>query len=587
MAIQGSLRQGQHALAGAHVYLLAVNTTGYGSPSVSLLTPSSTGQSDSLGAYVTTDTSGAFAIRGDFACPSTGQTYLYSVGVGNAAVTMLAALGSCPDTTGTSAALNVTVNEVTTVAAAYALSGFATDAVHIASSGTPLARTGVSNAMLNAKNLVNPSTGVALTTTPDGNGLVPQAELNTLANMLAACGHSTGSGSSECSTLFTSATNSTGAPAGDTATAAINIAHAAASSVSSLYGLAGAEAEYEPRLSTPPNDFTVGLRFTHPGLPSNGNLTIAVDGAGSVWLPNESNVTLTKLSSTGKVLSPGSGFTTTGMTHPVAIAIDGSGNAWVPNNSTTPTIVEFSNSGTVLGPAAGFTDASFDDPVAVALDGSGNAWIANALAPSLSKLSPSGVVLSPAGGFTGGGIQHPIALAIDGTGNVWTASNANDSLGKFSPAGNALSPPTGFTGGGLDGPISIAIDSANSVWAANYMNGTVSRFSNSGTPANASGFMGGGIVNPVGIAIDGSGTAWVANQFGTVSHLSATGTVISPQAGYILPGSPVVLDALALDGSGDVWLSGDSAVVELIGAATPVVTPLPFGIANNILGTRP
>ena len=119
------------------------------------------------------------------------------------------------------------------------------------------------------------------------------------------------------------------------------------------------------------------------------------------------------------------------------------------------------------------------------------------------------------------------------------------------------------------------------------MNGSVSRFSNSGTPANASGFMGGGIVNPVGIAVDGSGTAWIANQFGTVSHLSATGAVMSPQAGYILPGPPVTVDALALDGSGNVWVSGDSAIVELIGAASPVVTPLPFGIANNALGTRP
>jgi hypothetical protein len=588
IALQGSVHQGGHVIAGARVYLFGVNTTGYGSASVSLLNAVSTGHSDSLGAYVITDALGNFGLPGDWVCPSTAQAYLYAAGGTNGGSGLLAALGPCPDPGNTAAPPAFWVNEVTTVATAYAFAGFATDATHVASSGTPLARTGVANAMLNVKNLVNPSTGIALATTPDGNGTVPQAELDTLANMLAACGRTSSAGSPECSTLFSAAMNASGVPATDTAMAAINIAHAPANAVANLYGLAGIGPEFAPRLTSVPADFTLALRFTDPGLPSNGNLTMAIDGAGSVWIPNESSISITKLSSTGKVLSTAGGFVSPGLTtHPVGIAVDGSGNAWIPNNSLSPFVVELSNTGDVLSPAAGYTASSFKNPVAIALDSNGAAWVANADGPSLTKLASFGVPLSPPDGYTGGGLQRPVAIAIDGLGNIWAGNLGNDSVSKFSASGAALSPATGFTGGGLDGPESIAIDSSNNVWVSNYMNGSVTKLSNAGTPALASGFTGGGLVNPIGIAIDGAGTAWVANQFGTVTHLSATGAAISPAAGYIVSGSPLVVDAMALDGSGDVWLSGDSAVVELIGASAPVVTPLPFGIANNALGTRP
>jgi len=58
LAIQGKVYGGQQPLVGAHVYLFAANTTGYGGPgiapsssnaSVSLLSAASTGHSDSVG----------------------------------------------------------------------------------------------------------------------------------------------------------------------------------------------------------------------------------------------------------------------------------------------------------------------------------------------------------------------------------------------------------------------------------------------------------------------------------------------------------------------------------------------------------
>lgn len=189
--LTGSVHGGQQPIVGAHVYLFAANTTGYGQPSVSLLNAASTGTSDPLGAYVVTDSNGAFTITSDYSCTPNTQVYLYALGGNpgagtNSAAGLLAALGNCPSSGSFLASFPlIQVNEVTTIAAAYAMAGFATDATHVSSPNTPLAQTGIANAFANAANLADITTGNALTITPAGNGTVPQQTINTLANILA------------------------------------------------------------------------------------------------------------------------------------------------------------------------------------------------------------------------------------------------------------------------------------------------------------------------------------------------------------------------------------------------------------------
>src|ERR1019366_9144135 len=108
--------------------------------------------------------------------------------------------------------------EVSTVAAAYAFAGFATDAVHVSSSGTPLAKVGIQNAFANAANLATLSTGQALATPPGNpNGAAPQANVNTLANILASCVNTDGTISgptspTACYTLLNNAKNGSVVP---------------------------------------------------------------------------------------------------------------------------------------------------------------------------------------------------------------------------------------------------------------------------------------------------------------------------------------------------------------------------------------
>ena len=190
--LQGLVNGGRaQAIVGARVYVLQVNTTGYGSPSLSLLTSATGNPSDSIGYYALTGEYGGFSIAGDYTCTSGHQVYLYvrggnSGGNGaNSSIGLMASLGVCPAAGNfTSTQPFVFVNEVTTVAAAYAMVDVTTDPTHASGSGVPVAATGVAN----AANLVRVATGLANATLPsDPDAKVPQSKINTLANILSAC----------------------------------------------------------------------------------------------------------------------------------------------------------------------------------------------------------------------------------------------------------------------------------------------------------------------------------------------------------------------------------------------------------------
>ena len=607
----GSVHGGQLPIVGAHVYLFAASATGYGLPSVSLLNAADTGYSDALGAYVVSGSDGSYFWVGDGSCTPGDQLYVYALagntGSGtNLASGLLAVLGNCPSSGNLGEIPYAWANEVSTVAAAYAFAGFATDATHVSSSGTALAKAGIANAFANAANLAALSSGTALATTPTGTGVVPQSKINTLANVLANCVNSGAS----CNTLFSAAT-SDGLPLGvkptDTATAAINVAHNPAANITALYELQTSSSPFAPALTAQPNDFTVALTFG--GYVTGGAVdapySIAIDGSNNAWVPNYYGGSVAVISSSGANLSvfsvPGGGARD--------IAIDNSGNAWITNGCATlayctsyTSVTELSSSGAVLSGTNGYTGGGLNLPWGIAIDGSGDAWATNEQGNTVTELSNSGTILSDSGGgaYQAGGLNAPQAIAIDSSGNAWISSYGGDSVVKLSNLGSVLSGANGFTGGGLGSSQGIAIDSSGNAWVANAGGSSVVKLSNSGSIlSGANGFTGGGLAGgPYAIAIDGSGNAWVANFGGnTLTELSNSGSLLSGSNGYTGSlGYPV---GVAIDGSGDVWVAnqfvaadnlpngGDSTVTEFIGAGTPVVTPLAAGVTNNTLGTRP
>ncbi len=609
-ALQGIVHGGQQPIVGAHVYLYAANTTGYGSASVSLLASTGgTTQDPDHNYYVTTQSGGTFSITGDYSCPSAGsQVYLYAMGGNpglgqgtNAAIGLIAGLGTCGSLSSSTYAV---INEVSTIATAYAIAGFATDATHVSSSSTALATaTDLPNAFATVANLESLSQGVALAVTPAGNGTVPQAEIYTLADILAACVNSSGPSSTPCSSLFSAALSrgTTGSQPSDTATAAINIAHNPGSNVSTIYGLMSPNPVFGPRLGSAPNDFTIAITYSGDGLDGTGFAPegIAIDGAGNVWVPNYDSSSISVFSSNGVAID-GSPLTAAGLNQPTSIAIDEYGNAWA-SNFNGDDVSEFNAQGQKISNPPGWVGGGLNKPYGIAIDNVGHAWIANFGGNSMSEFSSSlsfGLAISPSSGFGSDTLVGPAGIASDTSGNVWTANYtaATSSIAEAVPSSLPGQPPTFtlFTGGGLNSPYGVAIDGSGNVWATNRGGGgSISESTSSGQPVSgAGGYSGGGISGPYGIAIDGAGNVWTANNGGnsnSISEFNSSGTAISGANGYISNG---LLEpyGIAIDGSGNVWVASDNTsgpLTEFVGTATPVVTPISAGTAYKQLGARP
>jgi hypothetical protein len=621
-AIQGKVFGGQQPIVGAQVYLFAANAgvftpnaNGYGNASVSLLT-SGTGRTlDNSGGptngdyYVTTLTGGAFSITGDYTCTANTQVYLYALSgnpgssgfADNPSSGLLAALGNCPSGGNF---LSVTpfifMDEVSTVAAAYAFAGFATDATHVSSSGTALAKTGIENAFANVANLAGISTGTALATTPGGGGTVPQSEINTLGNILAACVNSNGvvtgpTNPTACYTLFTNALSggTTGTQPTDTATAAINMAHNPGANIAALYGLSTANSQFAPALSAQPNDFTVAISFTGGGI--NTPSSIAIDGSGDAWIANNgSTASVTELSPLGAALNS-SPLTGGGLATPHGIAIDLNGNAWVANYAISGSITELNGITGAVGST--FSGGGLNQPAAIAVDGSDNIWTANygqSIMGNVSKFANNGTADSGSNGY-GTGMEINTGIAIDPGGNAWSSDLNYGSLDEVNNTGTLQSGVAGYNGGGsINNPTALAFDSSSHVWVATH-GSNVRVLSDTGTAVGT--YTGGGLGLSQAIAIDGAGNAWIENTKaslttpGLLSEFTNGGTAITASTGYtsstlISNTTPI---GFAVDGSGDLWVTnnGNSSVTEFIGAGVPVVTPLAVGVKNNTLGTRP
>jgi hypothetical protein len=215
--MHGVVHGGQQPIGYASLQIYQAGNSGYGTGATPLIPAGSYYAGGASGCIssgtqtcysnVVTDATGNFSITNDYTCAKGTQVYLASTGgqpttgVANAAVDLLAWLGLC-DNVG--AGTNVNMNEVTTVGTVWALTAFMPSTgsgispLNIGSSSTnPV---GLVNAFSDIPSLVNIAGGSALASS---SGItLPTAQVNTLANILAACINSGGASSSACSALF-------------------------------------------------------------------------------------------------------------------------------------------------------------------------------------------------------------------------------------------------------------------------------------------------------------------------------------------------------------------------------------------------
>jgi hypothetical protein len=581
--IAGNVHGGDQPIVGAHIYLFAANPAGYGAPSISLLNPAQPGVAfDATGYYVLTDANGYFQIGGDYTCISGQQVYLLSIGGNpglpagqvNPALYLMAAMGACPEgqTNLATTVPYIFMNEVSTVAAVYSLSGFMTDATHVSSASTPGALQGLANAFVTVTNLVDTPSGAARIQNVGGNGDVPQAEINSLANMLVTCVNS--DGTAGCVPLFSNAPDLSGVAPTDTVAAALNIARNPGANVAALFHASQITPTFQPTLAAAPNDWTLALTFYADNMV--GPYFPAIDSVGNIWVPGYANNTLTEFDPTGSILSGKNGFTGGGLNLPYSIAIDPHDNPWVINFGpvNASTVSKFSTVGVSLlsSPYACDTQCFF-----AAFDSAQNLWISGS--QHATVLGPDGSVLKK---FTTS--AYDSGIAINSTGTGWSVGQPGLLYRLGLPA--TLSTTSELTTASGNDLTSVAIDSADNIWYASNKNNAIGVSDKNGvlvSPAN--GYTGGGLKGPAQIAIDGSNRVWVANREGnSLSAFSKSGVAISPATGYQSAGlsNP---RGLAIDASGNVWLTNFTynSITEFIGLATPSATP----ISPTTHGQRP
>ena len=258
----------------------------------------------------------------------------------------------------------------------------------------------------------------------------------------------------------------------------------------------------------------------------NGPAGVAVDSAGNVYVADQWNDEIRKITSTGVVTtlagSPvhlgsidGTGSAASFIC-PSGVAVDSAGNVYVADQfnqeirKITPTGVVSTLAGSPG--QGGFSDgtgsaASFSDPASVAVDSQGNVYVADAISQEIRKITPAGVVTTLAGSpmqqgssdGTGGAASFfsPEGVAVDSAGNVYVADTDNCEIRKTTPSG-AVTTLAGTSGsiGSNDGtgsaanfnnPEGVAVDSAGNIYVADGGDEEIREISPSGVVTTLAG----------------------------------------------------------------------------------------------------
>jgi hypothetical protein len=617
--IDGTAFGGSTAISGATVTLYVSGTAGYGS------TPTYSTTAHAL----TAATTGAFSFSPSFATsscttPASQIVYLTVTGgdptgvdasgnTNNHAILLASVLGLCSNLSN-AASLHVAVNEATTVAAAYALSGFSTVTSSAGgfaslSIGAPSTNTqGLLDAAANALLLVSSSS-----TTAGAAGLgnanaststveLPTAALNTVANAITGCVNASEYNVAPCSGatgLFALATPPSGTAPSNVYQATINIAKYPGQNVAAIMQLPTGSSPFQPTLpvttvgtSTAPNDLTLGIAFLDPT-------------AGSLSTPPTSLV----IDKNDNVISLGSG--TSSGTKPHYLTKLTSGSA---GYTLTDTAISGLTSGT---------------PQQATIDGNNNIYMSNSNAGCIYKipgedptLPQSILLISPDGGTpsctnssqTADVAQNTWGIAVDSGGNVWTSAyrttvpspkcastgttaNTLCLIEELPSGGTAFSYQFGSNNTAFytNSARGFAADSNNNaaassykglIWAGNYADNTVSVLNpTSGTQLQPT--VGATGSNPLGIAFDHSSNAWVttyalpglfkvaagggtagvaATAYSPSTVASSSGAPASSATTAVALGGLYHPRYLAVDGAGNVWVAnaGYGTLVEYV-----------------------
>lgn len=302
-------------------------------------------------------------------------------------------------------------------------------------------------------------------------------------------------------------------------------------------------------------------RFHHP-------TGIAVDAGGTVYVADHSSSVIRRISPAG-VVSTFAGMagnrgsadgqgSAARFNYPYGLAVDAAGTLYVAdqNNHIIRKISPAGAVTTLAGLATyhGSTDgpgasARFNSPAGVAVDAAGTVYVADQGNHTIRKITAAGVVTTLAGRALSGGFkdtlrtyarfQSPAGIAVSAAGTVYVADQENRLIRKISPAGMVTTYAgvngesghvEGFDTARFNFPTGVAVDGTGTVYVADRLNHVLRRI----TPARVVRTVAGSQPKwpytppiagstdatgnaarfncPAGVAVDAAGNVYVADQ---------------------------------------------------------------------------
>lgn len=345
-----------------------------------------------------------------------------------------------------------------------------------------------------------------------------------------------------------------------------------------------------------------------PGITArfNNPADVAVDSATNIYVADEFNCTIRKMTPAGTNwivttlagsprlvgFADGTNGTAT-LNGPSGVAVDGSGNVFVADQSNN-TIRRVTPNGVVttlagMAPLFGSQDGSnsvarFNRPYGLAVDGNGNIYVTDSGNYTVRKMTQIGTNWA----------VTTIAGTAGQTGN-FDGTNGTVRFGAF-----------------VNGPRSIAVDGSGNLILADVGNSTIRKLTAVGTNWIASTIAGNGNIgtqdgtnsgaqfyNPYGVALDVAGNIYVTDGDNLIRKMTPQGTnwVVKTIAGNTAPFQNVdgtgtaagffAPEGLRVDSAGNVYVAdANNSTIRMMNPATEVTTiagaPTHYGTNDGI-----
>lgn len=336
--------------------------------------------------------------------------------------------------------------------------------------------------------------------------------------------------------------------------------------------------------------------------------SVALDGAGNVYVADFLNHRIRVVDPVSGAASTLAGSGTAGFmdatgaaaqfNFPTGVALDGAGNVYVAdqlNNrirriTSAGVVTTLAGSGT-----AGFANgtgisAQFSNPAGVALDGAGNVYVADQGNNRIRSITPAGVVSTLAGSGSAGFMDAtgltaqfnaPAGVAVDGTGNVYVADQSNHRIRMITP------PPvptiTSFTPTTAAAGVTVTINGTNFLGAGAVSFGGVTATSFTVVSATQ--------ITAVVATGGASGSVAVTAPGGTATLAGFTfippPTITSFTPTYTGLGTTVTITGTNFTGATAVSFGGTAAASFMVVSATQITAVLAAGASGSVSVTAP